>query len=169
MHIRIGARDVEFDAVEAARVFRREAQRDGFVVANQHRRNRHAENDGGDDRLAQVETQQAGSNGDCQQRKTELAALAEQNPGANRDPPAVARDGGDQGNRKPLAGDQPEGHNRYFERFIEDDMPVELRSHGNEKQPQENVAKRANFILDVMLILGFGEHNARQEGTHRQR
>ena len=44
-----------------------------------------------------------------------------------------------------------------------------MRTDRNEEQAHEDVAKRPDFILDVVLELGLGEHDAGEKSAHRER
>ena len=47
-------------------------------------------------------------------------------------------------------------------------MQVEQHANGDEEQPEEQVAEGTDYRIDLVPVLGFGEHHAGQEGPERK-
>ena len=145
--------------------------RDALVVVEDQRAQQHRQHDRDQQRLAQAFRRQPGLQQDGAQRDPELTADGHDDAGAQR---LEARGGewaGDQRGDGRLEHHQREQHEQHDAELADapEQVHVEQHAHGDEEQPEQDVAERADHRFDLVPVFGLGEHHPRQERAEGER
>ena len=103
-----------------------------------------------------------------QQHKTEFAARTQRQSGAQRHAGGGAKEPHDAENQKRFGG-----HQRHQDHtdpgILHHHAKIEQHADGDEKQPQQHVAKRFDVFFNLMAILGFRNQHPGHERPQRER
>jgi len=103
------------------------------------------------------------------QRKTELTALGEGQAAAPGGFAVAAPQLDQHRYHAPLDQHQREGQAEDQQTVADEQLQVDQHADTDEKQPQQDVAKRSDIRFDLMAVMAFAQQHAGQEGAEGRR
>ena len=142
---------------------------DALVVAEDERAEHHGEHDRHQQRFAPLRRNQTAAQRDREERDAKLAADRHHDPRANGLERRANEGARHECSERALDHDEPEQHEGDRGELIDEQPHIQEHADGNEKQTEQNVAKRPDDDLDLMAIFGFGNHHPGEKRTERER